>query len=71
MVRSGATEFSYDRSTQPRTKVDPWRSDLDEMLAENDPQPKRQRLTPVRIYEELYNRGYDGSYDAVRRYATR
>jgi len=51
VVRSGATEFSYDRSTQPRPKIDPWRSDLDEMLAENDRQPKRQRLTLVRIYE--------------------
>ena len=39
------------------------------MLAENDRQAKRQRLTLVRIYEELRNRGYDGSYDAVRRYA--
>lgn len=69
VVRSGATEFSYDRTSQPRPKIDPWRSDLDEMLAENDRQAKRQRLTLVRIYEELRNRGYDGSYDAVRRYA--
>lgn len=69
VIRSGATEFSYDRTNQPRPKIDPWRSDLDEMLAENDRQPKRQRLTLVRIYEELRNRGYDGSYDAVRRYA--
>ena len=69
--RSGATEFSYDRPTQPCPKIDPWRSDLDEMLAENARQPKRQRLTLVRIYEELSNRGYDGSYDAVRRYAAR
>ena len=70
VIRSGATEFSYDRSTQPRPKIDPWRPDLDEMLAENARQPKRQRLTPVQIYEELRNRGYDGSYDAVRRYAS-
>ena len=61
VVRSGSTEFSYDRSTQPRPKIDPWRSELDAMLAENDRQPKRQRLTLVRIYEELRNRGYDGS----------
>lgn len=69
VVRSGTTEFSYDRSTQPRPKIDPWRSDPDEMLAGNARQPKRQRLTLVRVYEELCNRGYDGSYDAVRRYA--
>lgn len=41
VIRSGATEFSYDRTNQPRPKIDPWRSDLDEMLAENDRQPKR------------------------------
>ena len=69
VVRSGATEFSYDRSAQPRPKIDPWRSDPDEMLAENARHPKRQRLTLVRVYEGLCNRGYDGSYDAVRRYA--
>ena len=69
VVRSGATEFSYDRSTQPRPKIDPWRSVLDEMLAENAQQPKRVRLTLVRVYEELRNLGFDGSYDAVRRYA--
>jgi len=64
VVRSGATEFSYDRSTQPRPKIDPWRSDLDEILAENARQPKRQRLTLVRVYEELRNRGYRSSQSA-------
>lgn len=39
------------------------------MLAGNARQPKRGRLTLARIYEELRNRGYGGSYDAVRRYA--
>jgi transposase len=69
VIRSGATEFTYDRTTQPRPKIDPWRSELDEMLAENARRPKRERLTLIRIYEELRNRGYDGGYDAVRRYA--
>jgi len=70
VIRSGATEFTYDRTTQPRPKIDPWRSDLDGLLAENARRPKRERLTLIRIYEELRNRGYDGSYDAVRRYAS-
>jgi len=69
VIRSDATEFTYDRATQPRPKIDPWRSELDEMLAENARRPKRERLTVIRIYEELRNRGYGGSYDAVRRYA--
>ena len=55
VVRSGATEFSYDRSAQPRPKIDPWRSDPDEILAENARHPKRQRLTLVRVYESVLN----------------
>ena len=69
VIRSGATEFSYERSVQPQPKVGPWRDELDRMLAENARQPKRERLTHVRIFEELRALGYDGGYDAVRRYA--
>ena len=69
VVRSGATEFTYERSVQPQPKVGPWRDELDRMLAENARQPKRERLTHIRIFEELRALGYDGGYDAVRRYA--
>ena len=69
VVRSGDTEFSYVRSVQPRPKIDPWKDKLDSLLKENAGKPKRERLTLVRIYVELRNLGYDGSYDAVRRYA--
>ena len=31
--------------------------------------PARERLTLIRMFEELRGLGYDGSYDAVRRYA--
>lgn len=68
-LRSGLTEFTYDRSVQRRPRIDPWRDDLDALLAENERRPKRERLTLVRIYEELRNSGYEGGYDAVRRYA--
>ena len=71
VIRSGATEFSYDRSHQPHPKIDPWRADLDAMLAENESKLRKERLTLVRVYEALRNRGYDGSYDAVRRYASK
>lgn len=69
VVRSGETEFSYERSVQPQPKIGPFRDALDRLLEENAKRPRRERLTAVRIYEELRNRGYDGGYDAVRRYA--
>jgi len=69
VIRSGQTEFSYERDVQPRPKIGPFRDDVDRLLSENAKRSRRERLTLVRIYEELRNRGYDGSYDAVRRYA--
>ncbi len=39
------------------------------MLAANEGKPPRERLTLIRIFEELRGRGYEGGYDAVRRYA--
>ena len=39
------------------------------MLAVNVRKPKRERLTRIRVFEELRALRYDGGYDAVRRYA--
>ena len=69
VIRSGKTEFTYERSVQLMPRIGPWRDDLDRLLEENARQSKRERLTLVRIFEELRNLGYGGSYDAVRRYA--
>ncbi len=69
VIRSDATEFHYERSTQPLPKIGPWRERLDSLLLENQGKSARERLTFVRLFEELRGFGYDGSYGAVRRYA--
>jgi len=69
VIRSDATEFHYERSRQPLPKIGPWRDRLDKMLSENQTRSARERLTLVRLFEELRSHGYDGSYAAVRRYA--
>jgi transposase len=69
IVRSDATEFHYERSIQPLPKIGPWRDRLDWLLRGNEEKPARERLTLVRLFEELRGFGYEGSYDAVRRYA--
>ncbi|TWB39026.1 IS21 family transposase [Nitrospirillum pindoramense] len=69
VLRSEATEFRYERTAQPQPKIGPWRERLDALLLANEAKAARERLTLVRIYEELRGAGYDGSYDAVRRYA--
>jgi hypothetical protein len=42
---------------------------LDALLLGNEAKPTRERLTLIRVFEELRGEGYDGSYDAVRRYS--
>ena len=71
VLRSGETSFEYERSVQPRPKLGRWAADLGDMLAGNATKAAREQLTLIRIFEELRGRGYEGGYDAVRRYARR
>jgi transposase len=69
VIRSGASEFHYERERQPLPKIGPWKERLDAVLLANGTKAARERLTLIRIYEDLQGAGFDGSYDAVRRYA--
>ena len=71
VLRSGETSFEYERVVQPRPKLGRWAAELDGLLAGNAAKSAREQLTLIRIFEELRGRGYDGGYDAVRRYARR
>jgi transposase len=71
VLRSGETSFEYEREVQPRPKLGRWTEVLDALLAGNAAKPTREQLTLIRVFEELRERGYDGGYDAVRRYARR
>jgi transposase len=69
VLRSGATAFEYERERQPKPRIDPWRAQLDAMLEKNATASARERLTLIRVFETLRELGYEGGYDAVRRYA--
>jgi transposase len=69
VIRSDATEFHYERSRQPLPRIGPWRERLESLLEANEGKSARERLTLIRLYEELRGSGYEGSYAAVRRYA--
>jgi transposase len=69
VLRSGATSFEYEREVQPRPKLGRWSGDLDRLLTLNTTKAVRERLTLIRVFEELRGLGYEVGYDAVRRYA--
>ena len=71
VLRSGETSFEYERVVQPRPKLGRWAAELDGLLTGNAAKSAREQLTLIRIFEERRGRGYDGGYDAVRRYARR
>ena len=71
VVRSQATSFEYERSVQPLPRLGAWTATLDGMLMENALKPTRERLTVIGLFEALQDLGYEGGYDAVRRYAKR
>jgi len=68
-IRSDTTEFRYERGVQPMPKLGSWLEQLDGLLASNEDKPARERLTLIRVFESLRDLGFDGGYDAVRRYA--
>ena len=69
VVRSDETSFRYERRVQPLPKLGPWVEELERRLEANEGEKKRDRLSLLRIFEALAERGYRGGYDAVRRYA--
>ena len=69
VVRGDETSFSYERKIQPMPKLGPWVEELERRLEANEKKPRRDRLSLLRIHEDLAALGYGGGYDAVRRYA--
>ena len=69
VVRGDETSFSYERKIQPMPKLGPWVEELERQLEANEKKARKDRLSLLRIHEDLASLGYGGGYDAVRRYA--
>jgi transposase len=69
IVRGEETAHRYARQEQPLPQLGAYVTALEGMLAANTGKGSRERLTFIRMFEELQLSGYAGGYDAVRRYA--
>ncbi|PTE16863.1 hypothetical protein C5F48_24305, partial [Cereibacter changlensis JA139] len=65
ILRSDETDFSYERERQPMRRIGPWQDQLEQMLPTNEGKTSRERLTLIRVFEELRGVGYEGGYDAA------
>ena len=54
ILRSGETSFSYVREVQPRPRLGRRKADLDRMLTTNAGNTTRERLTLIRLFEQLH-----------------
>ena len=70
-IRAPEGAFDYRRTVQPLPRLGPFQERLDVLLTENEARPRRDRLRMTRIHDLLCREGFEGSYDAVRRYARR
>jgi transposase len=70
-IRGPEGAFDYHRAVQPLPRIGPYQERLDALLLENEARARRDRLRMTRIHDLLKREGFEGSYDAVRRYATR
>lgn len=60
------------RKDPPAPKLGPFRPIIEQILAEDEKAPRKQRHTAAQIYRRLRDEnGYPGGYDSVRRYVAR
>ncbi|KKI22572.1 hypothetical protein XM50_00510 [Sphingomonas sp. Ag1] len=70
-IQAPEADMGYRREVQPLPKLGPFQARLNALLEEDEARPRREKLRITRIHDLLLREGFDGSYDAVRRYATR
>jgi transposase len=70
-IRAPEGAFDYHRTVQPLPRIGPFQERLDALLVENEARGRRDRLRMTRIHDLLVREGFEGSYDAVRRYVAR
>jgi transposase len=68
IARSNATEFKYPKREKRYPAIGPVMEKLAEQLSADAELPVARRRSGMRLYEELRQAGYEGSYDSVRRY---
>ena len=70
-LRSGETAPRYERQHQPLPKLAAFHEELERLITQNERRPARDRLDDLGLFGRLKDAGFQGGYDAVRRYIKR
>ena len=70
-IRAPEADTKYPQEVQPLPKLGPFQMRPDALLEEDEARLRREKLRITRVHDLLLREGFDGSYDAVHRYATR
>jgi transposase len=68
IARTGQTEFTYSKRETRRPALSPYLERLREIMEYEMELPSKKRRTAKKICAQLQGEGYEGGYDAVRRY---
>jgi transposase len=68
IARTGQTEFSYSRRKSQSPALASYIERLEEIMEQEVELPSKKRRTVKKICSQLREEGYEGGYDAVRRY---
>lgn len=67
-IESAEAKTYTAQGSRKAPMLGPYKARIDELLAENEQLPRKQRYTGHKIYEDLCAKGYRGSESGVRRY---
>jgi transposase len=68
VLRAEQPKLGYERSVQPRPRLGPYATLLEQLLEEDERLPAKQRRRTARLYEALLAAGYAGGDDSVYRF---
>ena len=71
VLRGGGEPKAYSRHRQHYRRLGEYLGTIEAILSEDEQAPRKQRHTAMRIFERLKAQGYQGGYDAVRRYVAK
>lgn len=67
ILRSDDTDFTYEREWQALPRIRAWKTEIERFLTANEGRPSRERLTLIRVYEEVRRSATMAATTASRR----